>query len=117
MGGRRPDRVEVGAGILGFGDRSSPRIHVPDVVRNARGPSDLAPLALEGVAGVGPTLLFINDQRADAPLRQNVSGDLLDVGQSEKSCAIIAPAFVVALRVTPSSTAPAQVRPFTSAGR
>ncbi len=113
VGSNGSDRVEIGSCILGFGNGACSRIHVSDVIRNAGRPDHLAPLALKGVSGVGTTLLFINDERTDALLERIWAATFWTCGQREKSCAIIAPVFVVALRVTPSSTTPAQVRPFT----
>ena len=79
VGSSGSNRVEIGSCILGFGDGACPRIHVPDVIRNAGRPGHLAPLALKGVSGVGTTLLFINDERTDALLERDLGGDLLDM--------------------------------------
>lgn len=73
--------VEIGARILGLGDRTRAGIHVPDVIRNARRPCNDAPLAAIGGLGVGPPSRIIDDQGSHAAL----DGDPIETPEHKRA--------------------------------
>ncbi|MFY9293465.1 MAG: hypothetical protein WAP03_22600 [Methylorubrum rhodinum] len=71
--------VEIGASVLGLGDRAGTSVHVPDRIWGSSGPCYDPPLATEGILSVRPASYLIDDQRSDPTFGWDLAGDSLDV--------------------------------------
>jgi hypothetical protein len=105
----RANQIEVSTRVFGLGDRASPSVHIPDVVRDTRRLGDYAPLSRVGIGGVGAPGGLIDDDRADPTFDWDLLQNLKDVRAIPEIVRGDRSGLGGALAVTPSMTRSAHV--------